>query len=149
MANDDHIALPKKGVDAWNAWRHENYNIYPDLSGANLRWAHLKWAHLDGANLSGANLEGANLQTSTVVETDLTDADLTGCRIYGISTWDRKLDRAKQQNLMITPENEPVITVDNIEIAQFRLPSSPQPKDSRRYRHYHLQSGADPRSLHG
>jgi hypothetical protein len=119
MANDDHIALPKKGVDAWNAWRHENYNIYPDLSGANLRWAHLKWAHLDGANLSGANLEGANLQTSTVVETDLTDADLTGCRIYGISTWDLKLDRAKQQNLMITPENEPVITVDNIEIAQF------------------------------
>jgi hypothetical protein len=119
MANDDHIALPKKGVDAWNAWRHENYNIYPDLSGANLRWAHLKWAHLDGANLSGANLEGANLQTSTVVETDLTDADLTGCRIYGISTWDRKLDRAKQQNLMITPENEPVITVDNIEVAQF------------------------------
>jgi len=119
MANDDHIALPKKGVDAWNQWRHENYNIYPDLSGANLRWAHLKWAHLDGANLSGANLEGANLQTSTVVETDLTDADLTGCRIYGISTWDRKLDRAKQQNLMITPENEPVITVDNIEVAQF------------------------------
>jgi hypothetical protein len=105
-------------VDAWNAWRHENYNIYPDLSGANLRWAHLKWAHLDGANLSGANLEGANLQTSTVVET-LTDADLTGCRIYGISTWDLKLDRAKQQNLMITPENEPVITVDNIEVAQF------------------------------
>jgi hypothetical protein len=29
------------------------------------------------------------------------------------------LDRAKQQNLVITPENEPEITVDNIDIAQF------------------------------
>jgi hypothetical protein len=24
MANDDHIAQLKKGVDAWNAWRDEN-----------------------------------------------------------------------------------------------------------------------------
>jgi hypothetical protein len=53
------------------------------------------------------------------VNTDLTDADLTGCRIYGISAWNLKLAGAKQQNLIITPENEPEITVDNIEVAQF------------------------------
>ena len=51
--------------------------------------------------------------------TDLTGADLTGCRIHGVSAWGLKLERAKQQNLVITRENEPEITVDNIEVAQF------------------------------
>src|SRR5262249_53969642 len=27
MANDEHVALLKKGVDAWNAWRDKNPNI--------------------------------------------------------------------------------------------------------------------------
>jgi hypothetical protein len=53
------------------------------------------------------------------VGTDLTCADLTGCRIYGVSAWNLKLDRAKQQNLVITHAYEPEITVDNIEVAQF------------------------------
>jgi uncharacterized protein YjbI with pentapeptide repeats len=53
------------------------------------------------------------------VDTDLTKADLTGCRIYGVSAWNLKLEGAKQQNLIITSESEPVITVDNIEVAQF------------------------------
>ena len=53
------------------------------------------------------------------MESDLTGADLTGCRIYGVSAWNLKLESAKQQNLVITHENEPDIAVDNIEVAQF------------------------------
>jgi hypothetical protein len=53
------------------------------------------------------------------VSADLTDADLTGCRVYGVSAWGLKLDRAKQQNLVITREGEHAVTVDNIEVAQF------------------------------
>ena len=53
------------------------------------------------------------------MDTDLTGADLTGCRIYGVSAWGLKLEGAKQQNLVITPADEPEITVDNIEVAQF------------------------------
>jgi len=54
------------------------------------------------------------------VDTDLTGADLTGCRVYGIPAWDLNLDgETKQQNLVITSENTPEITVDNIEVAQF------------------------------
>ena len=53
------------------------------------------------------------------METDLTDADFTGCRIYGVSAWSLKLEKTKQQNLVITPNDEPEITVDNIEVAQF------------------------------
>jgi hypothetical protein len=36
-----------------------------------------------------------------------------------VSAWAPKLEGAKQQDLVITPENEPEITVDNIEVAQF------------------------------
>jgi Pentapeptide repeats (8 copies) len=179
MANDEHVKILKKGMDAWNAWRNENLNILPDLAGVNLRGADLSgmdlyhsnlsqanlsganliranlWlaklrgadlsgAYLDGANLSsadliganlgkailrdadlsgahlrGANLRGANLNSANLVETRLTDADLTGCRIYGVAAWGLKLQGAKQQNLIITTNYEPEVTVDNIEVAQF------------------------------
>jgi uncharacterized protein YjbI with pentapeptide repeats len=209
MANNEHVAILKKGVDAWNAWRDEHPNIIPDLSEAdltgadltganlseadligaklsgadltganlseadlsearlvradlsganlsgadlsearlvyaNLTRAELSGARLIGANLSGANLTGADLskarlygarllkaglsranligadlQQATLLDTDLTGADLTGCRIHGVAAWRLKLEGAKQQNLVITREDEPEITVDNIEVAQF------------------------------
>src|SRR5262249_34023612 len=62
---------------------------------------------------------GAYLRNAALVDADLTDADLTNCRIYGVSAWGLKLEGAKQENLVITRSNEPKITVDNIEVAQF------------------------------
>jgi Pentapeptide repeats (8 copies) len=88
-------------------------------TNANLSNANLSGAYLNGANLSGAKLSEANLQAATLLETDLMGADLTGCRIYGVSAWGLKLEETKQQNLVITKEDEPKITVDNIEVAQF------------------------------
>jgi uncharacterized protein YjbI with pentapeptide repeats len=90
-----------------------------DLDRANLRGANLSGADLVGADLREANLRRANLTEVSLIRTDLTGADLTGCRIYGISAWALKLEGTKQHNLVITPENEPEITVDNIEVAQF------------------------------
>jgi uncharacterized protein YjbI with pentapeptide repeats len=91
-----------------------------DLNGANLSEANLSGANLSGADLRRANLSGANLEAATLLNTDLTGANLTGCRIHGISAWRLRLDtRTKQQNLVITSGNEPAITVDNIEVAQF------------------------------
>jgi pentapeptide repeat protein len=75
--------------------------------------------NLAEADLSGADLSGADLQGATLVNTDFTGADLTGSRIYGVSAWGPKLEGAKQQNLVITRDDEPAITVDNIEVAQF------------------------------
>ena len=134
MANDEHVALLKQGVDAWNRWRDENPGARPDLNEANLREANLREANLSGTNLRGANLReaglskanlsradlsGANLFWACLNHADLTGADLTSCRVHGVSAWGLKLERAKQQNLIITYENEPTVTVDNIEVAQF------------------------------
>jgi uncharacterized protein YjbI with pentapeptide repeats len=90
-----------------------------DLSTADLHGGFLVGANLSRANLSNANLRGADLKTVTLVNTNLTGADLTGCRVFGLSAWGLKVDRTKQQNLVITSEGEPEITVDNIEVAQF------------------------------
>jgi Pentapeptide repeats (8 copies) len=140
MANDEHVALLKQGVDAWNKWRNKPDIMFrPDLSGANLcaalltgAWclranlseadlsgAFLRSANLSWASFNEANLRGADLNAAQLVNSDLTGADLTGCRIFGVSAWGLKLEGAKQRNLVIRHEDEPEITVDNIEIAQF------------------------------
>jgi uncharacterized protein YjbI with pentapeptide repeats len=95
-----------------------------NLSGATLRNANLSDANLTGATLTrtdlrNANLTGANLFRVICVETNLTRANLTQCSIYGISAWNVQLERATQDNLVITRWDEPTITVDNLEVAQF------------------------------
>jgi Pentapeptide repeats (8 copies) len=86
MANDEHVALLKQGVAAWNAWRAENRNIRPNLSGAhlseeNLRGADLSTAILRGAVLRAAKLGKANLPLANLSETDLRWANLSKAKL--------------------------------------------------------------------
>ena len=90
-----------------------------NLSGANLEGAQLMGANLFDANLSGVNLLRADLIHATLIRTKLTAANLTGCHVYGISAWDLKLEGAKQRDLVITTGDQPEITVDDLEVAQF------------------------------
>jgi hypothetical protein len=102
MANSEHLAKLKEGVEAWNDWRKANPEIVPDLnlgdlskadligallnmanlSGANLGWADLIGAHLNMANLNAANLGGADLSRADLSGADLIEADLRGSRLY-------------------------------------------------------------------
>jgi hypothetical protein len=194
MANPEHLARLKEGVETWNKWRAVNIGVKPDLNGADLDRAELVGADFSSANLRGANLSRANLvianfskadlsdanltgaeviqadlsganlrratlndailweakliradlrgaklgranlflsdlseadlseadlQSAILIETNFTNAILSGCKIYGISVWDINLKNINQNGLIITPANQPVITVDNIEVAQF------------------------------
>ena len=49
MAKEEHVALLRQGMDAWNAWRRENPDVSPDQPKADLRWANLQGAGLDGS----------------------------------------------------------------------------------------------------
>jgi uncharacterized protein YjbI with pentapeptide repeats len=98
--------------------------IRADLSGAYLSRADLTRADLTNANLGDANLgdtnlSGADLSGAILVRAFLERANLTNCRIYGISAWDVKLNEAIQLDLVITPPEQPQITVDDLEVAQF------------------------------
>ena len=91
-----------------------------NLGGADLEDADLREANLRETDLSYADLWKANLCGALLVKTNLVDATLTDCRIYGISAWNVKLnERTKQQGLIITPGEEPEVTVDDLEVAQF------------------------------
>jgi uncharacterized protein YjbI with pentapeptide repeats len=109
MANDEHVAILKKGKDAWNAWREENPDIRPDLtkvdlseaylSGADLRAADLFEANLHGASLekvdlSGANLRAASLSRAHLFEADLSYANLHGANLHGADLFEAILGSA-------------------------------------------------------
>ncbi len=90
-----------------------------NLSNANLYRANLYRADLSNANLTDADLSRADLGFATFVRTNLKGTTLTGCRTYGISAWNVELTGALQDSLVITPPDEPIITVDNLKMAQF------------------------------
>lgn len=88
MANQDQLAILRRGVTVWNEWRERNTRIQVDLSdanlsmldliGANLSWADLLGAKLIGTNLTGAKLLGADLSRADLREALLGRADLSG-----------------------------------------------------------------------
>jgi uncharacterized protein YjbI with pentapeptide repeats len=90
-----------------------------DLSGADLSYANLDSANLSFANLSDANLNDARLVSTILIETNVNGAQFSNCNIYGISAWNLKGEPKVQSNLIITSDNDPKITVDNLEVAQF------------------------------
>jgi len=105
-----------------------------DLTGANLLQANLFQASLIRANLNEANLFGANLMAADLSESDLTKATLananlvstritkakvSGSWVYAANVWDLEGEFQEQKDLVITRKGQPIITVDNIKVAQF------------------------------
>jgi hypothetical protein len=73
------------------------------------------WRTLPGQTSTERSFIGAQL-----IKANLRHAKLTGSSVYGVSVWDIEVDdHTNQQNLVITPYDEAVITVDNIKVAQF------------------------------
>jgi hypothetical protein len=144
LRNPDILNPNLSGVDLrradlrWANLSGANLSV-ANLHGADLRWANLRRADLSGvnfieanfsgadlseanllaSNLSEANFSGADLSRASLIAVDFANADLTSCTIFGISAWKLNLEGAQQESLIITDHNEPEITVDNIEVAQF------------------------------
>src|SRR5215467_16084556 len=83
MANDEHVAILRQGVAAWNTWRDENPNIFPDLSKETLTNAPLSRANLFGATLIETNLTGADLSRAKLIFANLIGAKLPGANLSG------------------------------------------------------------------
>jgi uncharacterized protein YjbI with pentapeptide repeats len=109
VANEEHVALLRQGVETWNTWRrtysgkfppdlagadlhgmdldeadlHEVYLIDTDLHGGILSGANLRYADLSGANLYGADLNGADLHEASLFGANLSEADLSAASLHG------------------------------------------------------------------
>ncbi|BCL82173.1 pentapeptide repeat-containing protein [Ktedonobacteria bacterium brp13] len=106
-------------ADLSNAILASAYFANANLPGVYLCHAILVGANFTDADLYAAHLDNANLERAIFVGTRLKKADLSNCFIHGISSWNVQLEEATQRNLIITRRNEPKITVDSLEVAQF------------------------------
>lgn len=88
---------------------------------ADLSNSRLVEANLTNADFNHAVLREANLSKAILINTNFESADLSNCKVYGIAAWDLKSQNSIQNSLQITPTDtdSPIITVDNLEIAQF------------------------------
>jgi hypothetical protein len=107
------------GCDLTGAWLFDTNFVQANLSGANLRNTNLYRANFALADLSCADLSGSNLNLAHFVETNLDQTNLADCSVYGLSAWNLKLNNTKQSGLVISRADEPAITVDDLEVAQF------------------------------
>src|ERR1019366_1730543 len=91
------------------------------LFNANLIEANLSKANLTMAILSVANLAGANLIEANLSAANLSGANFTGANLAGASLIEAVLGKTglRKTNLRITRPDEPEITVDDLEVAQF------------------------------
>jgi uncharacterized protein YjbI with pentapeptide repeats len=81
MANEEHLAQLKQGVEMWNQWRENNLEVKPDLRAADLSGADLSGANLWMADLWTADLWGADLRGTDLSDTNLWRADLRGANL--------------------------------------------------------------------
>jgi len=90
-----------------------------NLVNANLCRANLYRVYLGRADLSGADLSSANLQMSLLSQTKLEGASFHKALVHGISTWNLVGTPADQSELIITGDDEAIVTVDDLKMAQF------------------------------
>ncbi len=95
MANKEHLAILKQGVDAWNNWRKQDPDVMPDLDGAPLFAERLGGANLSRTGLVEADLNGADLRGADLSGANLVGAALTGVSLYSARLQGAILSRAK------------------------------------------------------
>ena len=135
VANPEHLAILKQGVEVWNEWREDHPSIRPDLQEAelagsnlitanlsngnmreadlgqaklglaNLKNANFKRAHLDEAYLSHANLGGANISKATLISANMESSDMTGTNADHANFCYANFKNAKLSKAVITTCN--------------------------------------------
>lgn len=79
----------------------------------------LSYCSAQNTSFSGSTLQNTRLEHISFIQNDFSNSNIQDCFIYGISSWDLNLENAEQKDLIITSYDQPQITVDNIELAQF------------------------------
>ncbi|MBW4536812.1 MAG: pentapeptide repeat-containing protein [Pleurocapsa minor HA4230-MV1] len=170
MANKEHLALLKQGVEVWNKWRETNRRIEADfgeadlswidlseailreailmetnLPGVDLRWIDLSEADLCGVNLGGADLcevdlRGTNLSRADLSRADLCEADLSGTNLRGADLCEANLNRANLNGADLCEANLNGANLNGADLSEANLSEADL---SRRYRRRRYIQTAD------
>lgn len=99
------------------------------LYGSNFDDCKINDSDFSNTLFSGSRITNSEINNSTFIRVDFrhtqlnantfTNSDLSKSKIFGVSAWKLNLVNTKQEDLRISDTNEPKITIDNIEVAQF------------------------------
>ncbi len=129
MANPEHLAKLKEGIDAWNRWRKKNTVPVVELSGAylvraNLIRANLQGADLRGAKLTGAKLDGAKLNGAKLSMAEMQEASLSGANLHRANLLSTKLRNANLTNADLSQTNLRLADLSGADISHADLRSA-------------------------
>ena len=91
----DQLAILKRGVTEWNAWRDAHSRALPNFAGANLQDEDLSGANLSEANLSRADLRGADLCLANLFGAEISGAQISGADLSGANLSGTDLSEAQ------------------------------------------------------
>jgi len=89
------------------------------LVGTLLQGSVLQKCDFERANLSQADLREAVLKNASLVDTIVEGAVFDGAEIYGISVWNLQGTPKSDDDLVIVPKEQGLVTTDDLEVAQF------------------------------
>src|SRR5438105_13882528 len=81
MANPEHVAIFKQGVEAWNQWQKEHSYMQFDLSRADLFIDKHFETSLYGPDLSGAIFSRVNLFRAILIRTTFVKASFSSVNL--------------------------------------------------------------------
>ncbi|MHC5860963.1 pentapeptide repeat-containing protein [Nostoc sp.] len=110
MANEEHLAILRQGVQVWNEWRLKNTEVVPDFTDINLSGAFLIGIDFSNSNLSRANLSHAvlvyaNLSAAIFRKSNLSNINLSRANLEGADLDNANLDDAFLQNAYLKRVN--------------------------------------------
>ena len=79
----------------------------------------LSYCSAEETSFIGSIFINTRLEHMSLVKCDLENTKIENCFVYGTSTWDLNLNNSIQENIIITDDENDVISVDNLELAQF------------------------------
>jgi len=112
MANPEHLAKLKEGVEAWNRWREENLHaelslakvkiISGDLESVNFNGVDLNHADFRKTRLTGAHFRRAILREASLRAADLRKADFSYADLSGADLSGANLSRSRFKKAILT-----------------------------------------------
>jgi len=85
----------------------------------NFENADLSYCSAEDTDFTGSKFENTCLEFIRFVKCNFSETIIYSCFLYGTSTWDIIVEKSKQKDNIITSRDDNLITVDNIELAQF------------------------------
>src|SRR5215204_5208200 len=105
MADQSHLDILQRGVEAWNLWRERNPSVTPNLTQAGLYGVSLPRAFLLGAALERANRQGADLHEALLVQANLKEAALKETDLHGAGLEEANLEGANLEGANLEGAN--------------------------------------------